>query len=82
MSKGPKQEAEEYLERHNIRGLFKVQIIELACCLKHLRAVSSDIENSDDWQHISTRLLFAKPDDPKAFLVQVMSVILVCDSLF
>mmetsp|Transcript_48940 Transcript_48940/g.102179 ORF Transcript_48940/g.102179 Transcript_48940/m.102179 type:complete len:132 (-) Transcript_48940:39-434(-) len=51
MSKGPRHEAEEYLERHNIRGLFK---------------------------HISTRLLFAKPEDPKAFLVQELKKIYEC----
>jgi hypothetical protein len=96
MSKGPRHEAEEYLERHNIRGLFKVVTIShiegstfraLAlsqshawgkCLTKSILGVTLLELRCTDFngfvsQHISTRLLFAKPEDPKAFLVQVRS---------
>ena len=50
-TKDPRAEAEKYLERHNVRGLFK---------------------------HLSTKVLFAKPEDPKAFLVAELKKILEC----
>mmetsp|Transcript_5163 Transcript_5163/g.12417 ORF Transcript_5163/g.12417 Transcript_5163/m.12417 type:complete len:133 (+) Transcript_5163:53-451(+) len=49
--KDPRREAEEYLEQHNIRGLFK---------------------------HLSTKLLFAKPEDPKMFLVDELRKVYDC----
>jgi len=49
--KDPRSDAEQYLESHNIRGLFK---------------------------HLSTKLLFAKPEDPKAFLVEELKKVHEC----
>mmetsp|Transcript_43981 Transcript_43981/g.103599 ORF Transcript_43981/g.103599 Transcript_43981/m.103599 type:complete len:132 (+) Transcript_43981:147-542(+) len=49
--KDPRSDAEQYLEKHNIRGLFK---------------------------HLSTKLLFAKPEDPKAFLVEELKKVYEC----
>ena len=50
-TKDPRADAEKYLEKHNVRGLFK---------------------------HLSTKVLFAKPEDPKAFLVQELKKVQEC----
>jgi hypothetical protein len=50
-TKDPRADAEKYLEKHNVRGLFK---------------------------HLSTKVLFAKPEDPKAFLVQELKRVQEC----
>ena len=50
-TKDPRADAEKYLEKHNVRGLFK---------------------------YLSTKVLFAKPEDPKAFLVQELKKIREC----
>mmetsp|Transcript_6526 Transcript_6526/g.16442 ORF Transcript_6526/g.16442 Transcript_6526/m.16442 type:complete len:134 (-) Transcript_6526:325-726(-) len=49
--KDPRRDAEEYLEKHNVRGLFK---------------------------HLSTKLLFAKPEDPKQFMVEELRKVYDC----
>mmetsp|Transcript_30706 Transcript_30706/g.48135 ORF Transcript_30706/g.48135 Transcript_30706/m.48135 type:complete len:133 (-) Transcript_30706:247-645(-) len=47
----PRSDAEQYLEKHNVRGLFK---------------------------HLSTKLLFAKPEDPKRYLVEELKKVYEC----
>jgi hypothetical protein len=50
-TKDPRADAEKYLEKHNVRGLFK---------------------------YLSTKVLFAKPEDPRLFLVQELKKIREC----
>ena len=101
-TKDPRADAEKYLEKHNVRGLFKhlsTKVREpplLRCagrrgvrlawhrfphrtapsCIS--RFAAHTLTSSCTARAIVLQVLFAKPEDPKAFLVQELKKIQEC----